>query len=153
MAKKEKPFMELSHEKFAEVFNKTWEKAETSGRREGYLNGLAFSVAVIYNHVSELAALDDSDFASDFEYALQKTREMIHERECNQVSGYNKKIKALTKERDYLKQKIFEFQYDLGHLDSVGDTVLKLSEDAFEGTEYERDDEFWLNFDPDKKEE
>lgn len=153
MVKKKKPFMELSHEEFAEVFNKTWDEAESSGYRKGYLNGLAFSVAVIYNHVSELTTLDDSNFASDFEYALQKTREMIHERECNQVSGYNKKIKALTKERDFLKQKIFEFQYDLNHLDSVDNAVRKLSEDTFEGTEYEKDEEFWLNFNPDKKEE
>lgn len=153
MERKKEPFMKLSHEKFAEVFNKTWDKAETSGYREGYLNGLAFSVAVIYNHVSELTALNDSNFASDFEYALQKARETIHKSECDQVSWYNKKIKALTKERDFLKQKIFEFRYDLNQLDSVDDTVLELSEDSFEGTEYESDEEFWLNFNPDKKEE
>ena len=63
--------------------------------------------------------------------------------------GLENKVEALTKERDYLKQKIFEFRYDLSKLDSVDDAVLKLSDNAFEGTEYERDEEFWLNFDPD----
>ena len=67
--------------------------------------------------------------------------------------GLENKVEALTKERDYLKQKIFEFRYDLSKLDSVDDAVLKLSDNAFEGTEYERDDEFWLNFNSDKKEE
>lgn len=66
--------------------------------------------------------------------------------------GLENKVEALTKERDYLKQKIFEFRYDLSKLDSVDKAVLKLSDNAFEGTEYERDEEFWLNFDLDKKE-
>lgn len=46
----------------------------------------------------------------------------------------------------------FILEYDLSKLDSADDAVLELSDNAFEDTEYDRDDEFWLNFDPDKKE-
>ena len=64
------------------------------------------------------------------------------------IEKLKKKKEALDKEKDYLKKKIFEFQYDLEQLyvkelpDDIGvedalNNVKKLSEDAFEGTEFD----------------
>lgn len=78
MAKKEKPFMELSREQFNELFEKNWDKANKNGYNEGYINGLALTMAYIYEHVEDMAASSpDHDIVSKFNYAFEKAKKKI----------------------------------------------------------------------------
>lgn len=84
-AKKEKPFMELSREQFDKMFDKIWSDAESRGRREGYLSGLALSVAMIFNHVTDMASLDDPNILTDFNYAVEQHQKRLRKRERDQL--------------------------------------------------------------------
>jgi len=76
--KKEKPFLELSHDEFDETFDKVWNEAHKSGYNEGYISGLAIAMAYIYDHVEDLAVSSGNyDIISNFNYAFEKAKVKI----------------------------------------------------------------------------